>query len=345
MTEAGTAYRALALQARCRSVNGVADRSGARAIMKESIERLRRQILSSVGFVGRDCRLVVLPEYVLTGHPVGEPMEVWADRAALDMEGPEEEALASVARDAAVFLALNAYELDPHFPELYFQSCLVYDPQGALILRYRRLNSLLTPTPYDVWDSYLDLYGLDGVFPVARTEIGSLACIASDEILFPELARCLAIRGAEVFCHSTSEAGSPRLTVKDVAKRARALENLAYVVSANTGGIEGSPIPGDSTDGGSQIVDYEGRVLTEAAPGESMVAFAEVDLGALRRARRRPGMGNLVARNRFQAYADTYASARFHPAGGLGEGRRPERAWFLEAQRSVIDRLADEGII
>src|SRR5687768_395604 len=106
----GPAYRVLALQARTRSVNAAAGRAEARAIMRDSIERLRRQITASVAFIGKDCKLVVLPEYVLTGHPVGEPMPVWADKAAIDPDGPEIEGLASIARDAGVFLAANAYE-------------------------------------------------------------------------------------------------------------------------------------------------------------------------------------------------------------------------------------------
>jgi predicted amidohydrolase len=340
-----TAYRALALQARCTSVNGASERAEARAIITASIERLRRQIAASIAFIGPDCRLVVLPEYVLTGHPLGEPIAVWADRAALDPDGPEYGSLASIARDLKIFLAGNAYETDPNFPELYFQASYVIDPSGKVVLRYRRLNSMFTPSPHDVFTRYLEIYGIEGVFPVARTEIGSLACIASEEILFPELARCFAIRGAEVFLHSTSEVGSPSTTPKDVAKRARAIENVAYVVSANTGGIEGSPIPGASTDGGSQIVDHEGRVLVEAGPGESMTAFAEIDLAAIRRARRRPGMSNLFARNRFDLYAEVFASARFHQADGLGDGSAPERSYFVETQRAVIKRLIDEGVI
>jgi predicted amidohydrolase len=204
---------------------------------------------------------------------------------------------------------------------------------------------MFTPSPHDVMSKYLDLYGVDGLFPVARTEIGVLACIASEEILFPELARCFAIRGAEIFLHSTSEVGSPLVTQKDVAKRARAIENVAWVVSANTGGIEGSPIPASSTDGGSKIVDFEGRVMVEAGAGESMSAFGEIDLAASRRARRRPGMGNMLARNRFDLYAKVYDSARFHVANGLGDGGAPERSYFLEAQRSVIRRLTEDGII
>lgn len=344
MSEA-PAYRALALQTTCRSVNAASSREEARAIMQGTIARIGTQIAGSLAFIGPDCRLVVLPEYVLSGHPVGEPLPVWAERAALDQSGPEYEALAEIAAKHRIYLAGNAYELDPKFPELYFQTCFVLAPTGEVVLRYRRLNSMFAPTPHDVWDRYLDVYGIDAVFPVARTEIGALACLASEEILFPELARCFAVRGAEVFLHSTSEVGSPLVTQKDVAKRARAMENLAYVVSANTAGIEGSPIPGASTDGGSQIVDFEGRVLVEAGAGESIVAYAEIDLGASRRARRRPGMANLLARNRFELYASTYAQTRIQPANGLGDGAAPDRSWFVQQQRAVIERLAGEGTI
>jgi predicted amidohydrolase len=346
MTQArGPAYRALALQARCRSVNGARDRAEARALMKDSIDRLRQQIAASVRFIGEDCRLVVLPEYLLTGHPVGEPFEVWADFAAIEPDGAEEEGLASIARDLKIFLAANAYESDLNFPDIYFQACLIFDPAGATVLRYRRMHSLLTPTPWDVWDRYLEVYGIDGTFPVAHTELGNLACIASDEILFPELARCFAVRGAEVLCHSTSEVSSRLVSTKDVAKRARAIENLAYVVSANTGGIENSPIPGDSTDGKSQIIDYEGRVLVEAAPGESMVAFAEIDLAALRRNRQRPGMGNLLSRARPGAFTEAMQRTVLAEPNALEGGRAPNRGEFLERQRAVIARLLDEGVI
>lgn len=341
----GPAYRALALQVAATSVNQVGSRDEARTIMKETIARLRTQITASLRFIGPDCRLVVLPEYVLTGHPLGEPIPVWADRAAIAVGGEEEEALGGIAQDLGIHLCVNAYDADPAFTDLYFQAQLVFGPSGDVVLRYRRLNSMYAPTPHDVLDRYLDVHGADALFPVADTELGRLACIASEEILFPELARAFALRGAEVLLHSTSEVASPAVTQKDVAKRARAQENLCYVVSANSGGIVGSPIPANSTDGKSKIVDYEGRVLVEADAGESMVANAELDLGALRRARRRPGMSNLLARNRLDLYADTYASGPGHDANGLGAGAAPDRTYFVEAQRRVIERLDDLGLI
>jgi predicted amidohydrolase len=337
-------YRALALQVECRAVNALRERAEARAQMLESIARIGRQIATSVAFIGADTKLVVLPEYFLTGFPLGESIAAWADTAALEMEGPEYEALSRVAQERKIFLSGNAYELDENFPGLYFQTSFVINPAGEVVLRYRRLNSMFAPTPHDVWDKYLDVYGLEGVFPVARTDLGNLAAIASEEILYPEIARCLAMRGAEIFLHSTSEPQSRELSVKDIAKRARAIENLAYVVSANSAGITGTSIPAASTDGGSQVIDYTGHVLATAGPGENMAAYAEIDLAALRRYRRRPGMFNLLSRQRFELYALSYARHSFYPANTL-LANTPERAHFLQTQRETIEKLSRDGII
>jgi predicted amidohydrolase len=339
------AYRALALQLTCHAVNQATDRQEARALMQQSIVRIGSQIAGSLAFIGADCRLVVLPEYLLTGFPLGEPFAVWADKACLEMTGAEYEALGQIAQKHRIFLAGNAYELDPHFPKLYFQTCFVIDPSGNVVLRYRRLNSMFAPTPHDVWDRYLEHYGLEGVFPVAKTEIGNLAAIASDEILFPEVARCLMMRGAEVFLHSTSEVyGSKEQSPKDIAKISRAIENMAYVISANTAGIAHIPIPIASADGGSKIIDYRGLVLAETATGESMAAFAEIDLAALRRYRRRPGLTNLLSRQRFELYAESYRQAQFYPANTMLNGE-VDRKHLIQTQQQTIARLADSDVI
>ncbi|MYA66343.1 MAG: nitrilase, partial [Gammaproteobacteria bacterium] len=75
-----------------------------------------------------------------------------------------------------------------------------------------------------------------------------------------------------------------------------AFENQVYVVSANSAGIAGPGFPEDSTDGHSQVVDFKGRLLAEAAFGESMCAFAELDVEALRRERAKTAMLNVPAR-------------------------------------------------
>ena len=337
-------YRALALQVTCHAVNQARDRQEASVIIQNSINRLAQQIAGSIAFIGFDCRLIVLPEYLLTGFPMGEPLTVWGEKACLEIGGAEYEALGKIAQKHNIFLAGNAYELDPNFPKLYFQTSFVIDPSGSVVLRYRRLNSLFAPTPHDVWDKYLDCYGLEGVFPVAKTAIGNLAALASEEILYPEVGRCLAMRGAEIFLHSTSEIYHQNLTPKDAAKITRAVENQAYVVSANTAGIVNIPIPAASADGGSKIIDHRGIVVAQTGAGESMAAFAEIDLAALRRDRRRPGLNNLLSRQRFELYAQSYSQSQFYPPNTMLEGEI-DRKHFIQTQQATIARLAELGVI
>lgn len=341
------AYRALALQTTCRAVNACTDVDAARAAIAENIERIDRQVRASKAFIGPDLRLVVLPEYFATSYPLGDTIPGWAAKGGFDMDGAEYERLGRIAQDNGVYLVSNAYERDPNFPGLYFQSQVVLDDSGEQVLRYRRLVSLYAPSPHDVWERYLDVYGLDGVFPVARTPIGNLACIASEEILYPEIARAHGLRGAEVLLHCTSEVGSPELTPKDIAKRARAIENMAYLVSANTAGIDGVDIPLGSADGMSKIIDDQGRVLAAAGTGESMAANTELDIAGLRRRRQRPGMGHFLSRLPDAAVAAGVAPAALPPNQLLdGEGLRiPQRADFAARQRASIERLQALGVL
>jgi len=347
----GGTYAALALQLAARSVERAPDRAAARAQIIAMIGEVAAKLRSSKIFIeqysGSRLRLAVLPEYLFTSYPGRISIPAFADLAAIAPGGPEYEALGRVASDAGLFLAGNAYETDANFPGLYFQTSFVVAPSGDVVLRYRRLNSMFAPTPHDVWSKYLDVYGLDGVFPVARTEIGNLAAIASEEILYPEIARAHALRGAEIFVHSSSEIGSPEPTQKHIARRARAFENLAYVVSANTAGIEGTSMPLASADGNSAVIDWKGRVMAESNSGETFTAFGEIDLGAVRDARRKPGMTNYLARQRTELFAEAYKTV-VQPADSLlkdGELVSPDRDHFRRVQEGVVERLAKAGLI
>lgn len=341
-------YAAFALQTPAHDISGEADKRGA---MQRHIAAVTDKLRGSAAFVrqysGTETRLAVLPEYVFTSYPGRVTIPDFARSTAWAMDGPEYDALGKAAQSLKLFVAGNAYETDSHFPDLYFQTSFVIAPSGDVVLRYRRLNSMYAPTPHDLWAKYLDIYGLDGVFPVAKTEIGNLAAIASEEILYPEIARAHALRGAEVFVHSSSEIGSPLPTPKAIAKRARAFENLAYVVSANTAGIAGTAMPLASADGNSMIVDWKGAVLAESNAGETFTAFADIDLAALRRARRKPGMTNFLARQRLELFAAAYAGT-VQPADSLlkdGAVVVPEREHFARVQDQVIERLTKEGLI
>ncbi len=344
-----TPYTALALQTTCQSVNDCQGPDEARARIYASIERVGRQVAAAKAFLGPGLKLVVLPEYFLTSYPQGESIEYWRQIGCIDPDGPEHEALAAIASDQGVYLSGNVYETDPHFATLYFQTSFILGDTGNLLLRYRRLISMFAPTPYDVLDKYLEIYGEDSLFPVADTPLGRMGAVASEEILFPELTRALALRGAEVICHSSSEISSPMLTPKNAAKVSRAAENHLYVVSANSAGIQGINLPNQSVDRGSKIVDYQGRVLAEASSGESIAANADVHLDALRAYRLRPSLFNVFTRQRLALIGAAYGDAELYPANSMldekGRVVTPERAHFLATQQAVINALAEKGVI
>lgn len=349
-------YAAVAMQLAVRSIERAHDRAAARQQMLETIAALGPKIRSANIFIeqygGAPVKLAVLPEYFLTSYPGRISIPDFADKAALEIGGPEYEALGNIAQEQGLFLSGNAYELDTHFPGLYFQTSFVIAPNGNVVLRYRRLNSMFAPTPHDVWSKYLDIYGLDGVFPVAKTEIGNLAAIASEEILYPEIARAHALRGAEIFVQSSSEIGSPNATPKMIAKRARAFENIAYVISANTAGITDTVLPEASADGNSMIVDWKGNILSQSNSGETFTAFADIDLAALRTARRKPGMTNTLSRQRNSLFAAIYATDTHQQADSLIENgpngstvKTPDRDHFRRVSEQTIERLAKDGLI
>lgn len=342
-------YTALALQCRVHAVNACPDTASARASINAALERIAAQVAASGQFIGPHLKLVVLPEYFLTSYPLGETIAGWRQRACVDPDGPEYERLGRIAQDSAVYLSGNLYETDPNFPQLYFQTSFIIDDTGNTVLRYRRLISMYGPTPHDVLDKYLDIYGADSLFPVAVTPLGRLAAVASEEILFPELSRTLVLNGAELLCHSSSEVASPALTPKQAAKLARAYENHTYIVSANSAGVTGIDLPNVSVDRGSKVIDYQGRVLAEAAGGESMVAYAEVHIDALRDYRRRPGMFNVLSRQRLGLFTETYRNEEVYPANTLldenGDVLEPDRSHFRNTQDAVIRALLERGII
>ena len=342
-------YSALALQTRCDAVNQDATKEAARARMAASMARVSSQIGAAKGFMkgfnGYDLKLVVLPEYWMTSFPLGETREQWQAKAAINIDGPDADAIATIAQKHALYLCSNHYENDPNFPDLYFQANVIYGPNGDVVLRYRRMISLYTPSPYDVWDRYLDAYGLDAVFPVANTEIGTLGTVASEEILYPEISRMSVLEGAEILLHPTSEVGSPNLTPKHISKMARAVENIAYVISANSAGIYGTPIAANSTDGMSIVLDWYGRTLAEAGTGETFNANAVLDIGALRETRRKTGMTNTLSRLPLAAFAPAYSGTTLAPPNKTPDGKMIERADVLARQRGVIEDMAKRGIL
>jgi predicted amidohydrolase len=158
------------------------------------------------------------------------------------------------------------------------------------------------------------------------------------------------MRGAEDILHPTSEPGSAELTIKEVCRRARAIENQVFVISSNTATIDDIPIPPYTCSAMSKIVDYNGHILAEAAQGgEAFNSNAVIDVGALRRTRRRTAMANVMSRQPFEIYANSYSTYKHHPGNFLLRDGKviepPDRDTFRRRQEANIERLVKAGLL
>jgi len=113
-------YAAVALQIAARSIEKAPDRAAARKQMLAMIPEIGAKLRSSVIFIqqygGAPVKLAVLPEYVLTSYPGRISIPDFAEKAALEVDGPEYEALGKIAQEQKLFLSGNAYEADKIFP-------------------------------------------------------------------------------------------------------------------------------------------------------------------------------------------------------------------------------------
>ncbi|MDR3471135.1 MAG: nitrilase-related carbon-nitrogen hydrolase [Devosia sp.] len=290
------------------------DRAAAWAIINANIDR-------GIAMIEEACasdtppQLVVLPEFAFQGPPRATPVSQWIEKACATIPGPIADRLAEVAKARNIYIAGNHFEVDPRWPNRFFNSSFLLDPAGKVILRYRRINTASWTSPHDILDDYREAYGEDGIFPVVDTELGRLAIFPCGEIGVPELSRVFMMRGAEVFLHPSNEPISLRA---ESAKVCRAAENMAYVISTNVAGGIGFSVGGVEQGGCSQIVDFNGnRLVYEQNPAESVAATAMIDIEALRVARRDTGMGNGLLRSRFHMYKDYFQAAEFYPANQL----------------------------
>jgi predicted amidohydrolase len=287
-------------------------------------------------------RLVVFPEFAHAA-PIYLTARELRDQLAVPLPCEHTERYAAKARQWGVYVQTGSFiEADPAWPGVVFNTTCLIGPQG-LLYKYRKVNPWI---PWEVHASPHDLEGYtEELFPVADTEIGKLGCAICYDWLFPEAIRQLAWQGAEVLIRVSAYMDPWGSTAPmdwwTVVNRCRALENLAYVVAANQGARLES-YPPFSWPGGSMVVDFDGRVLAQADPGPGeKIVVAEIDLGALRDARKSRLGHNPRAHLRPEAYRAP-GEARFPPGTfrRAQDARGDRTVEENEAQiRAVIEKL------
>ena len=258
-------------------------------------------------------RLVVFPEFAHAA-PVFETVEELADKLAVTIPNEHTERIEQKARQHGIYIQnCTMLEMDSKWPGRFFNTTFLIGPEG-LLYKYRKVNTWI---PYEVHSSPHDLEGYDEpLFPVADTPIGRIGCAICYDWLFPEAMRQLAANGAEVMLRVSAYmdpwGATEPMDWWTVVNRCRALENIAYVVGANQGASL-KMYPPYSWPGGSQVIDYDGRLLAQASPGPGeRIVVAPIDITALRHERSTRSGHHMLAHLRTEAYP-IYRSHRYPP--------------------------------
>jgi hypothetical protein len=151
------------------------------------------------------------------------------------------------------------------------------------------------------------------------------------------------MRGAEVILHPTNEQYSP---AQEAAKISRPAENMVYLISANVAGGIGFSADGSVLGGRSRIVDFRGHTLAyDESTEESDKVSAEIDIEALRAARRDLGMGNTLLRARFEMYRPFYGETVVYPANAFLAEPMTEAGAARPVAEAALANLQHLGIV
>jgi predicted amidohydrolase len=218
-----------------------------------------------------DCVLAVLPENFAL-MPVNSRDK--NDFAEVPGEGPIQSFLADAATRHKMWIIAGSMPLKSPEAERVFGACLVYDSAGTQLAIYRKIHMFDVKLP-DREESYQESWSMyPGEELVAvDTPAGRVGLTICYDLRFPEMYRRLVEDGATVF---TVPAAFTKVTGEahwQTLLRARAIENLAYVIAP---GQYGQHADDRQTYGHSVIIDPWGRVLAEQAVGDCHVA-ADID--------------------------------------------------------------------
>lgn len=163
-----------------------------------------------------------------------------------------------------------------------FNTSVLISPKGEIISKYRKMHLFdIKLKGKEILESKRNQPGkIPKIVSVEKTKVGLSICY---DLRFPELYRFYAKKGAEILCIPSSFTKPTGQVHWHTLIKARAIENLAYVIAPNQFGTGSG---GVKTFGHSLIVDPWGKILAEGSPNKEAVIVAEVDLEYLRKVRK-----------------------------------------------------------
>ncbi len=195
--------------------------------------------------------------------------------AEADADGPVQAFLRDTARQLKMWILGGTIVIKGDSPSRVANTSLLIDADGERVARYDKIH-LFDVTIPGRNEQYLEskhvMPGREVV--IAQTPVGRLGLSVCYDMRFPELYRDLVAQGAEWLAMPAAFTVPTGRAHWETLLRARAIENLCYVVAPAQSGTHTS---GRETYGDTLVVDYWGQVLSRLPKGTGVIT-AEIDL-------------------------------------------------------------------
>ena len=230
--------------------------------------------------VDAGAELVVLPEnFAIMGMCEEDKVKVRETYG----QGPIQDFLAEQALQHHAWIVGGTVPLTAKDSQHVRATCLLFDDKGEVKARYDKVHLFdvhLSESKETYDESTTTEPGETAT--VVETPFGRLGLAVCYDLRFPELFRRMSDEGVELFAIPSAFTAITGRAHWEVLVRARAIENLCYVIAAAQGGYH---VNGRETHGDSMIVDPWGRVLDRLPRGSGFVV-SNVDINKVRNTRR-----------------------------------------------------------
>ncbi|NOQ63971.1 MAG: carbon-nitrogen hydrolase family protein [Methyloprofundus sp.] len=230
--------------------------------------------------VAAGAKLVALPEnFALMGQSEFDKIE----QKEQDGSGQIQDFLANTAKKHAVWVVAGTMPIaDPKDENKIIAACLIYNELGERVARYDKIHlfDVHVPGTEEVYRESNTIAKGDTPL-VIETPFGKLGIAICYDLRFPELFRILQEQGMEILILPSAFTESTGAAHWEVLLRARAIENLCYVIAPNQGGFH---VNGRQTHGHSMLIDPWGTIL-DCKKTNAGFAIAELDLPRLHKTR------------------------------------------------------------
>jgi deaminated glutathione amidase len=229
--------------------------------------------------VQQDAELVVLPEnYAIMGLKENDKVAI----AEQPGDGPMQQFMAEQARKHGIWLVGGTIPIRSDEPGKVYSTSLLYNSDGEMVARYDKIH-LFDVTIEASMESYTES---ETITPgeqvvVVDTPFGKLGMAVCYDLRFPELFRAMVDAGMEICVLPSAFTSLTGTAHWEPLLRARAIENLCYMVAAAQGGYH---INGRETHGDSMIIDPWGVILNRLPHGTGVVV-SNLDMEMLNRTR------------------------------------------------------------